>query len=164
MELKQQLVIPRAVEAVWQALNDPKMLQHSLPGCQHFEQTDAHAYDMTVSAKIGPVKATFNGTIALQNLNPPFSYEISGEGKGGVAGFAKGGAKVWLEAVTESGLPATRLSYSVSAAVGGKIAQLGGRLVQGAARKMAQDFFTQFVRRLCDDEDLDLTIETIETT
>ncbi|MEJ6670409.1 MAG: carbon monoxide dehydrogenase subunit G [Pseudomonadales bacterium] len=163
MELKQQLVIPRAVEAVWQALNDPKMLQQCLPGCQHFEQTDANAYDMTVSAKIGPVKATFKGAIALQNLNPPFSYEIAGEGKGGVAGFAKGGAQVWLDAVTDSGLPATRLSYSVSAAVGGKIAQLGGRLIQGAARKMAQDFFTQFVRRLCDDEDLDLTIETIET-
>ncbi len=71
MELKQQLVIPRAVEAVWQALNDPKMLQQCLPGCQHFEQTDANAYDMTVSAKIGPVKATFKGAIALQNLNPP---------------------------------------------------------------------------------------------
>lgn len=162
MELEQQLVIPRAVDAVWLALNDPNMLQGSLPGCQRFEQVGDNAFDMTVSAKIGPVRATFNGSIALQNLNPPFSYEISGEGKGGVAGFAKGGAKVSLNAITEAGLPATLLTYSVTATVGGKIAQLGGRLIQGAARKMAQDFFTQFVRRLCDDETLDLVIETIK--
>ena len=162
MELKQQLIIPRDVDVVWRALNDPEVLKSSLPGCDRFEAVDDQVFDMRVTAKIGPVKATFNGQISLQNLNPPHAYEIVGEGKGGVAGFAKGSAKVVLDAVTDNGSAATQLRYQVSATVGGKIAQLGGRLIDGAARKMAQDFFTQFVRQLCNDDQLLPVIETIE--
>jgi len=162
MELKQQLLIPLAVNQVWDALNDPAMLQRCLPGCENFERVDPQTFDMTVATKIGPVKATFKGRIELQNLKPPHAYDIVGEGKGGVAGFAKGSAKVELEAADEGGQSATHLSYSVEAAVGGKIAQLGGRLIQGAARKMAQDFFTQFVRELCGDNQLTPEIKTLE--
>ena len=119
---------------------------------------------MTVSTKIGPVKAKFTGAIALSELNPPLSYVIKGEGKGGVAGFAKGSARVSLGAMTGQDGDATRLTYSVDASVGGKIAQLGGRLIQGAARKMAQDFFTKFVQILCDDETLVPEIETVSAS
>ena len=161
MELHQQLTLPQSVEKVWAALNDPKMLQQCLPGCDRFEAVGPDQFEMTVSTKIGPVKAKFTGKIALSDLNPPLSYVIKGEGKGGVAGFAKGSATVSLATIASEQGEATRLTYSVEASVGGKIAQLGGRLIQGAARKMAQDFFTKFVQALCEDETLVPEIETV---
>ena len=164
MELHQQLTLPQSVGSVWAALNDPKMLQQCLPGCERFEAVGPDQFEMTVSTKIGPVKAKFTGAIVLSELNPPLSYVIKGEGKGGVAGFAKGSARVSLGAMTGQDGDATRLTYSVDASVGGKIAQLGGRLIQGAARKMAQDFFTKFVQILCDDETLVPEIETVSAS
>ena len=113
MELHQQLTLPQSVDKVWAALNDPKMLQQSLPGCERFEAVGPDQFEMTVSTKIGPVKAKFTGKIALSDLNPPLSYVIKGEGKGGVAGFAKGSATVSLATIAREQGEATRLTYSV---------------------------------------------------
>ena len=127
-------------EKVWAALNDPEILKACIPGCQTIEKLSDSEMKASVTLKIGPVKASFAGKVTLSDLDPPKSYTISGEGAGGVAGFAKGGAKVRLE---EDG-PATILHYEVSAQVGGKIAQLGARLIDGTAKKLAGDFFSTF--------------------
>ncbi len=124
-------------ETVWAALNDPDVLKSCIPGCQEIENTSDTGFTAKVKAKVGPVSATFNGAVTLSDLNPPESYTISGEGKGGAAGFAKGGAKVKL---TEDG-EATLLAYEVDAQVGGKLAQIGSRLIDGTAKKMAEQFF-----------------------
>lgn len=160
MELSQRVRIPVRTDQVWQALNDPSVLQQCLPGCQLFQAKGDNEFEIAVQAKVGPVKATFKGEVALSDVQPPVSYKISGSGKGGVAGFAKGGADVSLEA-TEDG-EATLMSYRVSASVGGKLAQVGSRLVTGAARKMADDFFSNFVRQLSGDENMKVEIETLE--
>ena len=118
--------IAAPVQKVWEALNDPEVLKASIPGCQSLEKKSDTEMAATVVLKIGPIKATFNGEVTLKNLNPPHSYTIQGEGKGGIAGFAKGGADVTL---TEDGPDATVLKYAAKADVGGKIAQLGSRLI-----------------------------------
>lgn len=133
--------IAAPVETVWRALNDPEVLKDCIPGCETLEKTSDTEFAATVSLKIGPIKARFNGTVELTNLNPPHSYTISGEGKGGVAGFAKGGADVTLSE-TEDG--ATLLRYTARADVGGKIAQLGSRLIDSTSRKLAAQFFSSF--------------------
>src|SRR5690606_14453989 len=140
MEMTGQHRIAAPRDIVWQALNDPEILRRSIPGCERVEQTSPTEMTATVTAKLGPVKASFNGKVTLSNLNPPESYTISGEGSGGAAGFASGGADVRL---TPDG-DATLLAYEVKANVGGKIAQLGARLIDGTARRMAEDFFTRF--------------------
>jgi carbon monoxide dehydrogenase subunit G len=140
MDMTGQYRIPAPREQVWAALNDPAMLKASLPGCESLEKLSDHEFAATVVAKVGPVKAKFNGNVTLSNLNPPESYTISGEGKGGAAGFAKGGADVRL---TEEG-DITVLTYSAKADVGGKLAQLGSRLIDGTAKKMADEFFDNF--------------------
>ncbi|MDK1376978.1 MULTISPECIES: carbon monoxide dehydrogenase subunit G [unclassified Sinorhizobium] len=127
-------------DAVWQYLNDPEILKRCIPGCQSLEMKSPTELTAVVKVKIGPVSATFNGTVVLSNLNPPQSYTISGEGKGGVAGFAKGGADVTL---VEDG-DETVLRYDVKAEVGGKIAQLGSRLIDSTSKKLAQQFFADF--------------------
>ena len=127
-------------ERVWQALNDPDILLRSIPGCEELEKTAEDAFTAKVKAKVGPVSAKFAGTVTLSDLDPPRSYKISGEGKGGAAGFAKGGAEVQLE---EDG-GATLLKYQVDAKVGGKLAQIGSRLIDGTANKMAGEFFDSF--------------------
>jgi hypothetical protein len=127
---------------VWDKLNDPDVLRACIPGCEELEQLDGGGYRATVKAKIGPVSARFRGRVALSDLDPPKSYRISGEGEGGVAGFAKGGAFVSLTP-NENG---TLLSYEVEAHVGGKIAQLGQRLINGAAKKIADEFFANFAK------------------
>ena len=137
MNLSGSRVIAADRQTVWAALNDPEVLKQCIPGCESIEKTSDTTLAAKVTAKIGPVKAKFTGEVTLSNMNPPESYTITGEGKGGPAGFAKGGADVHL--VEESG-DTTRLSYKVHANVGGKIAQLGARLVQGTARKMADEF------------------------
>ena len=140
MDMTGEYRIPAPREQVWAALNDPAMLKASLPGCESLEKVSDHEFAATVVAKVGPVKAKFNGNVTLSNLNPPESYTISGEGKGGAAGFAKGGADVRL---TEDG-EITVLTYTAKADVGGKLAQLGSRLIDGTAKKMADEFFDNF--------------------
>lgn len=144
MEMKneQRLQLPR--QTVWEALNDPDVLQACIPGCESFEKADENAYDATVNAKVGPVKAKFKGRVTLKELNPPESYTMSFEGQGGQAGFAKGEASVQLDEVDDG----TRVGYSVNANVGGKLAQLGSRLVKGAAEKTANEFFENFAQRM----------------
>ncbi len=133
-----RLEVPR--HEVYAALNDPQILKKAIPGCEEIEQVSETELTATVSLKIGPIKARFKGKVTLSDLNPPESYTISGEGSGGAAGFAKGGAKVFLE---EDG-GETILRYQVEADVGGKLAQLGGRLIEGTAKKLAGDFFASF--------------------
>jgi carbon monoxide dehydrogenase subunit G len=134
--------IPAPRQRVWEALNDPEILKAAIPGCEQLEKISDEEMTARVKAKVGPVSATFFGKVTLGDLNPPESYTISGEGSGGVAGFAKGGAKVSL---ADDGA-GTLLTYAAKADVGGKLAQIGSRLVQGTAKKMADDFFGRFSR------------------
>ncbi len=140
MELKGEYRIPAPREQVWEMLNDPAVLRECIPGCESLEGSAEDGFAARVTTKVGPVKATFNGEVKLSNLNPPESYTISGEGKGGVAGFAKGGADVHLADEGSN----TVLTYTVNAQVGGKLAQLGSRLIDSTARKLADQFFTCF--------------------
>ncbi|WP_334312344.1 CoxG family protein [Roseovarius sp. ZX-A-9] len=133
-----RIAAPRA--EVWAALNDPEVLKACIPGCQELEKTSPTTMEAKVVQKIGPVKATFTGAVELVNINAPESYTIQGEGKGGVAGFAKGAADVHL---AEDG-DETILTYDVRATVGGKLAQLGSRLVASTAKKLAAKFFDNF--------------------
>ncbi len=137
--------ISAPVRKVWEALNDPEVLQACIPGCQNLEKKSDTELAATVVLKIGPIKATFAGEVTLKNLSPPHSYTIAGEGKGGIAGFAKGGADVRL---TEDGPDATILTYEAKAEVGGKIAQLGSRLIQSTSKKLAGQFFSSFNERV----------------
>lgn len=142
MDMTGEHTIAAPRETVWEALNDPQVLKQSIPGCEEIVPTSDNGFTATVAAKVGPVKARFNGAVELKDLNPPESYTISGEGKGGAAGFAKGGAKVRL---TEAdGGSATVLTYEVNASVGGKLAQIGARLIDSTAKKYANDFFATF--------------------
>ena len=140
MEMTGEFRIPAPRQRVWEALNDPEILKQSIPGCQTIEKLSDTEFTAKVVAKVGPVKATFNGKVTLSDLDPPNGYTIAGEGTGGVAGFAKGSAKVGLDDDGE----ATVLRYEVQAHVGGKLAQIGSRLIDGTSRKMAEDFFARF--------------------
>jgi carbon monoxide dehydrogenase subunit G len=143
MEMTGEYRIEAPRERVWQMLNDPEVLKACIPGCEELNKTADDAFEAKVRAKVGPVNAKFGGAVTLSDINPPESYTISGEGKGGAAGFAKGGAKVRLE--DDGG--ATLLKYEVEAKVGGKMAQLGSRLINSTAKKMADDFFKSFAER-----------------
>jgi carbon monoxide dehydrogenase subunit G len=135
---ERRIAAPRG--RVWDALNDPAVLKVSIPGCESLEKQAADAFKAVASVKIGPISARFTGNVQLTDLDPPNGYTISGEGQGGVAGFAKGGAKVHL--ADDGG--GTLLSYEVHAQVGGKIAQLGARLIDASAKQMADAFFDRF--------------------
>jgi carbon monoxide dehydrogenase subunit G len=126
---------------VWQALNDPRVLKACIPGCEDLDKLSDDEFIATAVVKVGPIKATFKGKVRLSDMDPPTGYTISGEGQGGIAGFATGTAKVLLEETT-SGL--TLLSYRTEAKVGGKIAQLGARLIDSTAKKLAAQFFNAF--------------------
>jgi carbon monoxide dehydrogenase subunit G len=141
MEMTGEFRIPAPRERVWEGLNDPEILKSVIPGCQALEKVSDTEFSGKLVAAIGPVKATFAGKVILSELAPPQSYTISGEGSGGVAGFAKGSAKVNL---AEDGA-ATVLTYAVQAHVGGKLAQIGSRLIDSVARRMAEQFFGRFV-------------------
>ncbi|RUW34484.1 carbon monoxide dehydrogenase subunit G [Mesorhizobium sp. M1E.F.Ca.ET.041.01.1.1] len=145
MDMNGQERIEAPVETVWRALNDPETLKLCIPGCEALEKQSDTNMTATVVLKIGPIKARFDGEVELINLDPPRAYTISGEGKGGIAGFAKGHADVSL---AEDGPGVTMLSYVVKADVGGRIAQLGGRLIDSTARKLAGQFFTNLGERL----------------
>ncbi|MEO0545829.1 MAG: carbon monoxide dehydrogenase subunit G [Pseudomonadota bacterium] len=140
MEMNGSHMIDADRDTVWTALNDPEVLKVCIPGCKELAKTEDGGFAATVVAKVGPVKATFKGEVVLENLNPPESYTITGEGKGGIAGFAKGGADVRLKDVPAG----TLLEYDVNAKIGGKLAQLGSRLIDSTARKLADEFFTNF--------------------
>ncbi|HEY1382174.1 MAG TPA: carbon monoxide dehydrogenase subunit G [Dongiaceae bacterium] len=146
MDLTGDYRIPAPRETVWAALNDPDVLKACIPGCEELNKTSDTEFVARVIAKIGPVKAGFGGKVTLSDLDPPNGYTISGEGQGGAAGFAKGGAKVRLEAA--DGGAATVLHYTADAQIGGKLAQIGSRLVEGSAKKLADEFFAAFAAQV----------------
>ena len=133
--------IPASKAKVWAALNDREILKGCIPGCQSLEMASPTEMTATVVLKVGPVKATFNGKVTLTDIDAPNSYRIVGEGAGGVAGFAKGGAKVRLE---EEAPEITILHYETEAQIGGKLAQLGARLIDSTSKKLAANFFENF--------------------
>jgi hypothetical protein len=141
MQMNDSQRIPASKANVWAALNDPDILRRCIPGCQSLEMASPTEMIATVVLKVGPVKATFSGKVTLSDLDPPNSYRISGEGSGGVAGFAKGGAVVRLESESAD---VTVLHYEVDAQIGGKLAQLGARLINSTATKLAGEFFKSF--------------------
>jgi carbon monoxide dehydrogenase subunit G len=140
MTMTGEVQLPASRDAVWVKLNDPEVLKTCIPGCEQLDKTSDTEFQAIATIKVGPVKARWKGKVRLSDLDPPNSYRISGEGEGGVAGFAKGGAKVSL--VDSAG--GTLLTYDVEAQIGGKLAQLGQRLISGAAKKTADDFFQKF--------------------
>lgn len=148
MELTGQQVIAANRATVWARLNDAETLKACIPGCQELTGSPEDGFAAVVKQKVGPVSATFKGEVTLENVNAPESYTITGEGKGGVAGFAKGSADVSLLEV-EGG---TELTYNVDAKIGGKLAQLGNRIIGGFARKMAEQFFENFKQQVEADE------------
>lgn len=143
MELKGEYRIPAQREHVWALINDPQALRECIPGCNSLEGSPGNGFTARVTTKIGPVKATFEGEVTLSNVNEPQSYTISGAGKGGIAGFAKGGADVTLKDVDGE----TILTYIATAQVGGKLAQLGSRLIDSTAKKLADEFFASLAAR-----------------
>jgi carbon monoxide dehydrogenase subunit G len=152
LELKGSFDLVASKQEVWDALNDPEILKGCIPGCEEIDKTSDTSFSAKVTAKVGPVKAKFTGDVTLSDLDPPNAYKISGEGKGGAAGFAKGGANVSLKD-NESG--GTTLEYAVTAQVGGKLAQIGSRLIDSTAKKMAREFFETFGKIVDKDETAD---------
>ena len=144
MELKDKILIHAELNTVWKNLNDEQTLKQCIPGCSELKGNPTDGFSATVTQKIGPVKATFRGNVTISDIIDKKNYTIKGEGKGGAAGFAKGEAKVELSQ-TDNG---TEISYEVQAKVGGKIAQLGGRLINGFAKNLAKTFFENFKKRL----------------
>lgn len=145
MQMTGEVVLPASRTSVWIGLNDPEILRECVPGCESFERVDQYAYTASAVAKIGPIKARFKGNINLCDLDAPNTYRIEGQGDGGIAGFAKGGANVVLTD-TEDGN--TLLKYEVDAQIGGKLATVGQRIVNAVAKSMADEFFENFARKL----------------
>ena len=144
MEITGEHRIVASRDAVWRALNDPTVLRASIPGLENLDKKSDTEFMATVVAKVGPVKAKFKGSVTLSDLDPPYGYRITGEGQGGAAGFAKGTCLVSLH---EDGME-TLLRYQAEAQVGGKLAQIGSRLILGAATKLANEFFSAFANEL----------------
>ena len=144
MKMNGEFRVPTDRETVWRALNDPEVLKECLPGCQEIEKTSDTEMSATLALKVGPVKATFTGGVTLSDLDPPNGYTLSGQGQGGAAGFASGEAKVTL--VAEDG--GTVVQYDVDAKVGGKLAQIGSRLIDSTAKKLAKQFFDSLAEKL----------------
>lgn len=140
MELTGQQTLSLPIEQVWGALNDPAILQQCIPGCDTFTQVDDYQYDIAMTATVGPIKAHFQGKLDLTDIHPPNSYQLRFHGSGGAAGAGKGTAHVQLSEATEG----TLLRYTVQAAVSGKLAQVGSRLIDGVAKRMADQFFERF--------------------
>lgn len=143
MTMNGEVLLPATRATVWAKLNDPVVLKACIPGCEDLVQDDPTHFSAVAKIKLGPVKATFRGKVELSDLDPPNSYRISGEGEGGVAGFAKGGAVVTLDDGADGG---TVLRYDVEAQIGGKLMQLGSRLINSVAKNYADQFFENFAR------------------
>lgn len=155
MEMSGEQLVPAPQQAVWNALNDPEMLKACVPGCESIEPTGENAYQVLMVARVGPVSAKFKGKLTLSDIRPPESYSLAFEGQGGAAGFAKGGAQVRLSRKNDE----TLLAYDVKASVGGKLAQIGSRLVDAAAKKIADDFFRHFNEKVAAQQgDVDSTV------
>ena len=150
MDITGEYTISAPRDVVWAALNEPEVLKRTIPGCKELEQRSPTDLAAKVTLKIGPISATFNGNVVLENLDPPSSYDIVGQGQGGAAGFAKGRAHVEL---TEIDADTTKLAYTAKAEVGGKLATLGGRLIQATSKKLADQFFGSFAKELNGDAD-----------
>lgn len=144
MTMSGEATLPASREVVWAKLNDPEVLKACIPGCEQLTRDDDTHFSAIVKVKLGPVKATFKGKVELQEIDPPNGYHIVGEGQGGIAGFAKGGAKVALADAEEAGQ--TVLRYEVDAQVGGKLMQLGSRLIDSVSKKLADEFFGNFAK------------------
>lgn len=151
MDISGEFDIPATRQQVWEALNDPEVLAQCIPGCESIERTSDTEFVAKMKAKFGPVKARFESRVLLSDLNPPESYTISGEGKGGPAGFGKGSARVTLTQASDN----TLLAYTADMHVGGKLAQVGSRLVGAAVRKILNDFFSKFVEVVAQPVDSD---------
>jgi carbon monoxide dehydrogenase subunit G len=145
MELSHTRIVPAAPDTVWAALNDPAVLKDCIPGCESFERVADSEYRAVVATRIGPVSARFTGKISIVDATPPTGYTIKFEGQGGAAGFANGEARVTLSPAENN---QTALAYAAKAQIGGKLAQIGSRLVDGAAAKLAEDFFARFTARV----------------
>ena len=160
MNINGQRFIPAPRTAVWEALNDPQVLKVCIPGCESVEPAeDSSGYTVLMTAKVGPVSAKFKGRITLNDLNPPTSYRLAFDGQGGIAGFGKGTAGVSLSDVEEDGVAGTTLTYEAAAQVGGKLAQIGSRLIDATAAKMTDDFFGRFVKYFGPDVEVDPAAE-----
>lgn len=160
MRMSGEQTIPASREKVWAALNDADVLRRSIDGCETLERISDTGFEARVVARLGPVKAGFNGRVNLSDIDPPNGYTISGEGSGAGAGFAKGGAVVRLSGDGNT----TRLAYEVNAEVGGKLAQIGSRLIEGSARKMADSFFSRFAGIMAEDDEAAPMNRTIPQT
>jgi len=145
MEMCSTRSVPASVEETWRALNDPQFLKDCVPGCEEIAPTAENEYKVVMAARVGPVSARFTGRMVLSDLQPPTAYSLTFEGQGGAAGFAKGRARVTL---APEAAGSTEMSYKVDAQVGGKLAQIGARLIDGAARKVADDFFAAFIDKI----------------
>jgi hypothetical protein len=160
MDMTGERRIPAPRQSVWEALNDPEVLKASIPGCESLEKTSDNQMKATASVKLGPISARFTGNVTLSDIDPPTGYQINGEGQGGVAGFAKGGATVKL---ADDGA-ATLLSYEVHAQVGGKLAQLGARLIDASAKQMADAFFDRFSALVAGSSPVSAVTPSVEPT
>lgn len=163
MELTESYKLPVSQQRAWEALNDTDVLRASIPGCESIDADGENAYALSMSAAVGPVKARFKGRMLLTDIDAPHTYTIVFEGQGGAAGFGKGNAQVTLE---PDGDDATTLSYTASAQVGGKLAQIGSRLVDGAARKIAGEFFKRFSAQLQgapEVQDSEASVDSVES-
>jgi carbon monoxide dehydrogenase subunit G len=141
-----EVQLPASRQVVWEKLNDPAVLKSCIPGCEELDKSGDNEFQAVAKMKVGPVSARFKGRVTLSDFDPPNSYKITGEGEGGVAGFAKGGATVNLQ--DKDG--GTLLTYNVEAQIGGKLAQLGQRLINGSAKKLADEFFANFAEAVKD--------------
>lgn len=148
MQMNGEQVIAADQQLVWDALNDPAVLKDCITGCESIQAQGENRYEVLMTARVGPVSAKFKGKLSLSDIHPPHSYSLAFDGQGGAAGFGKGGAKVMLTPENVGGASGTRLSYEVTAHVGGKLAQIGSRLVDMAAKKIADDFFAAFNARV----------------
>lgn len=146
MTMTGEVQLPASRQVVWEKLNDPAVLKSCIPGCEELDKTGDNEFQAVAKMKVGPVSARFKGRVTLSDFDPPNSYRITGEGEGGVAGFAKGGATVNLQ--DKDG--GTLLVYNVEAQIGGKLAQLGQRLINGSAKKLADEFFANFAEAVKD--------------
>lgn len=144
MEMTGEQIIPMPQQVTWDALNDTAVLKDCIAGCEAIEQTADNEFSLTMTARVGPVSAKFKGKMTLLDVQAPDAYTLNFEGQGGVAGFAKGEARVTLLPYGDT----TRLQYTVKANIGGKLAQVGARLIDGVAKKMAEQFFTAFNKRV----------------